>query len=157
PRAAVPASFTVGVRLSPEEGGFARGLDLDESLEVARWLADDGVDFVHLSLWDATRNTKKRPEEHAIPLFRAVLPAEVRIFAAGAVWTRADGEALLARGADVVALGRAGIANPAWPREVVAEGREPKRAPLTVDELATRAVSPTFSTYLRRFKGFVAP
>ena len=156
-RAAVPASFTVGVRLSPEEGGFARGLDLDESLEVARWLAEDGVDFVHLSLWDATKNTKKRPEEHAIPLFRAVLPADVRVFAAGAVWTRADGEALLARGADVVALGRAGIANPAWPREVVTEGREPKRPPLTVEELAERAVSPTFSTYLRRFKGFVAP
>ena len=59
--AAVPAGFLVGVRLSPEDFGNARGLDLDESLTVARWLADDGVDFLHVSLWDAQRNTKKRP------------------------------------------------------------------------------------------------
>lgn len=155
-RAVVPRSFTVGVRLSPEEGGWAKGLDLDESLEVARWLADDGVDFVHLSLWDATKNTKKRPDQHALPLFRAVLPAHVRILAAGGVWTAADAEALIARGADVVALGRAAIANPDWPRAVAERGEAPKRPPLTKEELAARAVSPTFATYLERFKGFVA-
>lgn len=155
-RAAVPQSFTVGVRLSPEEGGWAKGLDLDESLEVARWLAEDGVDFVHLSLWDASKNTKKRPDEHAVPLFRAALPATVRIFAAGGVWTVEDAEALVARGADVVALGRAAIANPDWPSAVAEGGGVPKRPPLTKEELAARAVSPTFATYLERFKGFVA-
>jgi len=46
-------AFTVGVRLSPEDFGNAKGLDLDESVQVARWLAEDGVDFVHLSLWRA--------------------------------------------------------------------------------------------------------
>lgn len=156
-RAVVPRGFAVGVRLSPEEGGFAKGLDLDESLEVARWLAEDGVDFVHLSLWDATKNTKKRPGEHAVPLFRAALPAHVRILAAGGVWTVEDAEALVARGADVVALGRAAIANPDWPRAVAERGAAPKRPPLTKAELAARAVSPTFATYLERFKGFVAP
>ena len=41
-RSAVGPAFTVGVRLSPEDFGNARGLDLDESLQVARWLAGDG-------------------------------------------------------------------------------------------------------------------
>src|SRR5205823_8389681 len=45
--------FTVGVRLSLEDRGQARGLDLDDSLQVARWLADDGADWIHASLWDA--------------------------------------------------------------------------------------------------------
>ena len=43
-RISVPASFLLGVRLSPEDFGTTRGLDLDESIQVARWLADDGVD-----------------------------------------------------------------------------------------------------------------
>ena len=58
---AVGPSFTVGVRLSPENFGNAKGLDLDESVQTARWLADDGADFVHLSLWRALEPTAKRP------------------------------------------------------------------------------------------------
>ena len=69
----------------PEDRGNAVGLDLDESIQVARWLADEGVDFVHLSLWDAAQNTRKRPEEHPLPLFRRALPAEVAIVVAGGV------------------------------------------------------------------------
>ena len=65
-RAATPSDFIVGVRLSPEDFGHARGLDLDENVEVARWLCDDGADYIHLSLWRAERNTTKRPDEHAL-------------------------------------------------------------------------------------------
>lgn len=155
-RARVPAGFVVGVRLSPEDFGQARGLDLDETVQVARWLCDDGADFIHLSLWRTERMTSKRPDEHAIPIFRAACPAEVAIVAAGNLWTRADGEAALARGADLIALGRAGIANPDWPNEARAEGWEPRRPPLTIDELVERAVSREFAIYLRQFKGFVA-
>ena len=91
-RGAVPASFLLGVRLSPEDYGNARGLDLDESLQVARWLAADGVDFLHVSLWDAQRNTKKRPDAHPVTLFREALPADVALVAAGGVWTRQEAE-----------------------------------------------------------------
>jgi 2,4-dienoyl-CoA reductase-like NADH-dependent reductase (Old Yellow Enzyme family) len=151
-RAAVPATFLVGVRLSPEDYGYAKGLDLDETIQVARWLADDGVDWIHLSLWDATRNTKKRPTEHAVPLVRAALPAEVRIVAAGKVWTREDAEALVAKGADMVALGRAAILNPDWPKRAAEPGFSPERGPLRPDELAARDVGPRFVQYLRRFR-----
>lgn len=40
-RRAVPASFAVGVRLSPEDRGNAVGLDLDESIQVASWRGED--------------------------------------------------------------------------------------------------------------------
>ncbi|HVV87903.1 MAG TPA: NADH:flavin oxidoreductase [Kofleriaceae bacterium] len=155
-RAAVPAGFVVGVRLSPEDFGQARGLDLDETLEVARWLCDDGVDFLHLSLWKSALNTAKRPEAHALTLFRAACPADVALFAAGQVWTPAEAAALLERGADVVALGRAGIINPDWPRDARAPGWEPRRPPLTPAELHERAISPAFVGYLRKFKNLVA-
>ena len=154
-RAATPAPFVVGVRISPEDFGYAKGLDLDENLQVARWLAEDGIDYLHVSLWDAASPTKKRPEQHALPLFREAVGAGVRILAAGSVWTRAEAEALEARGADVVALGRAGIVNPEWPRQAADPAWQPRRLPVTAEELRQRDLSPTFIDYLRRWKGFV--
>ena len=154
-RAAVPETFVVGVRISPEDFGNARGLDLDESLALARMLEEDGIDFLHLSLWDATRNTAKRPTEHAIPLFRAA--TKVPLVVAGKVWTKEDADRILDLGADGVALGRAAIANPDWPMRCNEVGWEPKRPPLTADELLARALSPVFVDYMRNWKGFVAP
>ncbi|MBL9022108.1 MAG: NADH:flavin oxidoreductase [Myxococcales bacterium] len=155
-RAAVGEGFAIGVRLSPEDYGFARGLDLDETVAVAAMLAEDGVDFVHLSLWDFRSRSKKRPEEHALPLFRAAVPRSVPLVAAGKIWTSEDAEEVLALGADVVALGRAAILNPDWPIEHTREGWQPRRGPLTPAEYAELAVSPRFATYLKRFPNMVA-
>lgn len=155
-RAAVPAEFIVGVRLSPEDFGQAKGLDLDESLALAPKLAAEGADYLHLSLWDVTRNSTKRPEQHPITLFREAVPG-VPLMVAGKVWTLADAEACEARGATFVALGRAGIANPDWPLHAAREGWEPVRPPVTREHLLASAVSPGFVEYLGNFKGFIAP
>lgn len=155
-RAAVPRNFLVGARLSPEDFGNAQGLDLDESLEVARWLCEDGVDFIHLSLWNARSNTRKRPQEHPIPLFRRVVRSDVPVIVAGGVWSRDDAEALLDKGATAVAIGRAAILNPDWPARAAESGWEPRRPPMTAAELGQRGVSKRFAGYLRSWKGFVA-
>lgn len=154
-RARVGPQFTVGVRLSPEDYGNARGLDLDESVQTARWLADEGADYIHLSLWRALENTAKYPEVHAIPLFREALPPDVRLFAAGAVWTRSEAEQVLAKGADAVVLGRAAIVNADWPSRAVDPEWTPRRPPVTIDELLANGLSPVFAEYLRRFPNFV--
>lgn len=154
-RAAAPRGFLLGVRISPEEMGFARGLDLDESLQLAAWLAEDGVDFLHLSLWDVHKNTAKRPDQHPTPLFRAVLPPEVPLVVAGNIWTPAEAEAQLALGAEFIALGKAAILNPDWPSRAADPNYVPERGPLTPAELRARGVSDRFATYLRRFQGLV--
>lgn len=153
-RKATPAEFVVGVRLSPEDFGQTRGVDLDENLQVARFLEEDGIDYLHLSLWDVSRNTSKYPDQHAIPMFRQVLDPSTRLFAAGKIWSKADAERVLALGADAVALGRSGILNPDWPRRIAA-GDEPARPPMSRADLAARAVSPAFAEYLTAFKGLV--
>ncbi|MBX3207338.1 MAG: NADH:flavin oxidoreductase [Labilithrix sp.] len=155
-RARTGPAFTVGVRLSPEDFGNAEGLDLDESLATARWLAEDGADFIHASLWRAHLKTTKRPDEHALGLFRAALPRDVRLLVAGAVWTRAEAEHLLGEGADGIALGRSAIVNPDWPLRAVEHGWEPRRPPVTIEELRARGLGPGFAEYMRRWKGFVA-
>ncbi|MFO0560012.1 MAG: NADH:flavin oxidoreductase [Polyangiales bacterium] len=154
-RAACSARFVVGVRLSPEDIGFAVGMDLDESVQCAQWFAEDGVDFVHLSLWDYTRPSIKRPDENVIALFRAAIASDVRVFAAGNVWTPDDARAVLARGADAVAIGRAAIIEPDWPILAKGSAWKGQRGPLTVEELAARDVSAKFAEYLRRFKNVV--
>jgi 2,4-dienoyl-CoA reductase-like NADH-dependent reductase (Old Yellow Enzyme family) len=155
-RAATGRGFTIGVRLSLEDFGYARGLDLDDSLAVVRWLCEDGADFIHVSLWDAARPTAKRPAEHPVPLARAVMPPEVKLFAAGSIWTPGEASQLFERGADVVALGRAAIINPEWPRQARTPDWSPLRPPLSRAALLERAVSPVFARYLTRWKDFVA-
>jgi 2,4-dienoyl-CoA reductase-like NADH-dependent reductase (Old Yellow Enzyme family) len=154
-RAAVPAPFVVGVRISPEDFGQAKGLDLDESLQVASWLCEDGIDFLHVSLWQALRNTQKRPDEHAMPLFRRACSPDVRLVAAGSVWTVEEALALIEKGTDIVSLGRAAIANPDWPLQARDPSWSPLRPPLSAAELEARAVSPKMVNYLRNFRGFV--
>ncbi|MHC4908708.1 MAG: NADH:flavin oxidoreductase [Planctomycetota bacterium] len=155
-RADVRDEFLIGVRLSPESGTSVPGIDLDESVQVARWLCEDGADFIHVSLWDASRNTEKRPSEHAATIFREALPDEVPVVTAGNVWTVDDALDQLNRGADAVALGRAAIANPDWPNAVVRQGREPARPPLTAAELRQCALGEVFIEYMKRWEGFVA-
>lgn len=154
-REAAP-SLVIAVRLSPEDFGQAKGIDLDETIEVARWLALDGMEVLHLSLWRSALPTKKRPGSHATPLFRAAVGARVKIVVAGQIWTREEGEAQLALGADAIALGRAAIANPEWPRIVHgASESELLRPPVTEAQLRERALSSTFVSYMKNWKGFV--
>lgn len=154
-RSATSAKFTVGIRLSPEDFGQAKGLDLDESVQVAKWLAEDGIDFIHLSLWRSALNTKKYPEQHALPMFRNALPADVALIVAGAVYTATEANALLELGADGIALGRSAILNPDWPLRVADETWEPLRPPVTFEQLRERSLSPAFADYMRSWKGFV--
>lgn len=154
-RRRVGPAFAVGVRLSLEHGGHAKGLDFDESLQIAAWLVDDGADFIHASLWRAESNTRKYPDKHPLPLLRAALPKDIPVIACGNIWTHADAMLALDRGADMIALARAAIVNPDWPKQVK-PGWEPRRPPLTPAELAELAVSPPFAEYLRHFKNLVA-
>ncbi|HEY0464348.1 MAG TPA: NADH:flavin oxidoreductase [Polyangiaceae bacterium] len=147
--------FTVGVRLSPENFGNAKGLDLDESLQVARWLVDRGADFLHISLWEALNNTAKRPNEHAIPLFKSLVGPAIPLLVAGKIWTRAEAKQLLALGADAIALGRSAILNPDWPLQAASPSFEPLRPPVTIDQLRALDLNPSFAEYMRRWPGFV--
>ncbi|MEZ4392744.1 MAG: NADH:flavin oxidoreductase [Polyangiales bacterium] len=151
-RAAAP-SLVLAVRLSPEDFGQTRGVDLDENLQLARWLVEDGAEVLHLSLWRAALPTKKRPESHPTTLFREVVGSDVKLVVAGSIWTHEEAEAQLAHGADAVALGRSAIANHDWPAKV--DPTTLHRAPVAPETLVAEGASPQFVEYLRVFRGFV--
>ncbi|MBH0116793.1 NADH:flavin oxidoreductase [Salinibacterium sp. NG253] len=142
-------NFAIGVRLSSEDARQSRGIDIDESVAVAKMMVEAGADFIHLSVWDCDLNSAKHPEIHPITLFRDALPANVPLMVAGKIWTGAEAQRALARGADIVALGRAGILNPDWPERALSEDWAPERGPLTEDEFAEISVGNAFVSYLR--------
>lgn len=153
-RAAVPAGFLVGVRLSPENAGSQAGLRIDESLAVARWLAEDGIDFFHLSLGDFA----KLPSEDAAPrtpvvtLFREALPPGVALMTSGGIWELEHAREAMALGADLVSLGKAAIIHPDWPRKAATPGFTASRMPWERASLAAAGVGDTFLRYLERMR-----
>lgn len=154
-RAAVRSDFAVGVRISPVDGWQRRGLVLEDGVQTAAWLAEDGADWIHLSLGDASGPP---PHEDGPPVVRAVRDAvrdDVPVFAAGGVWTREDAERALEAGADVVVVGRAAIIHPDWPRVSAQDGWTPQRPPWTEDALRKAAVGTALIDYLGRFAGLV--
>ena len=156
-RAATPDDFLVGIRLSPEVAD--QGVTLDEALTVARWLADDGVDFVHASHWDSFAAPAAHPESTK-PLttwFREALGPDVPLIATGSIWTPAQADEVLAQGADLIGLARAAIGNPAWPTDAATPGWQPARPPHSPEHLQEAALSDTFITYMRRWPDFVTP
>lgn len=155
-RAHVPEGFAVGVRLSPVDTWAQRGLVLEDGVQVAKWMADDGADWVHLSL----RSAWGPPpfEDTPTPVARAVrdaLPDDVPVMAAGGIRTADDVQRALDAGVDLPAVGKAAIGYPDWPRRVADPSWTPAATPWSRAMLHDAAVSDRFLTYLERFAGLV--
>lgn len=155
-RAVVSDDFIVGVRISPVDAWSQRGLILKDGLQLGKWLSEDGIDFLHLSLFQLTAAPRFEPEEEVVVrAFRAALPKDLPIFGVGGVWTKEDAVEARKVGADVLVIGRAAIGNPDWPKNFMKQGFEPLRTPWTPEYLESVQVSEKFINYIKNFAGFV--
>jgi 2,4-dienoyl-CoA reductase-like NADH-dependent reductase (Old Yellow Enzyme family) len=155
-RAATSPGFIVGVRISPVDTWDQRGLVLADGLQLGRWLAEDGADFVHLSLRDAAGPAPFEPDSDSVAAaFRAALPTHVPVLAAGGIWTRDDARRATDAGVDVVVLGKVAIANPDWPRASTDPTWQPVRPPFHAQHLRDVDVGEAFLGYLQKFAGLV--
>lgn len=155
-RQRVPASFIVGIRISPE----GIGLDIDENLQFAQGLKQDGADYVHLSLGDVFSAPKKYAPTSDKPLtqyFREKLGAHFPIISGGGVKTPIDADKALQTGADLVYLARTAIGNAQW---ITLAAKDPNFTPVappyTVEYLKQMGISDGLMEYLQTMpKGFV--
>ena len=154
-RDATHEDFMIGVRLSPEVA--EQGVDLDDSLQVAKWLVQDGVDYVHVSNWDSFKPPAKHPESDKLltTWFREAVGAAMPLIATGAVWTAAQADQVLAQGADLIGLARAAIGNASWPIDTANPAWQPARPPYSPEHLRAEGLSETMLTYMRAWPGFV--
>ena len=155
-RDAVGQDFTVGVRLSPVDVWNRRGLLLADGIQVGRWMAEDGVDFVHLSLSKAAGPAPHEEDPQPVArAFRNALPSEVPVLAAGGIWTRADALAAVDAGVDVVVVGKAAIAHPDWPVASSRPDFDPVRPTWSPEHLQAADVGAPLLRYLQGFSGMV--
>lgn len=153
----VPPDFMVGVRLSPEDKPGFKGIDFDESLQLAEILSAEGADFIDVSAWDAFKKPDKYKdgEKTIIEYFRQRLPETTPVITAGKIWTREDAEKVLALGSDFVALGKSAIGIPDWPAKARDEKLKMQLPPYSVDHLKRADLSEPFIEYMRRWRDFV--
>jgi len=156
-RKEVGDNFIVGVRISPEDKYTFKGIDFDESVDLAVRLAGLGADYIHVSPWNAL----KKPDKYSsggkalVTWFREVLPEDIPVMVAGEIWSAGDADQTMDLGADFVALGRAAIGIPDWPVRARDPEFVPVYPPYTREYLRTCDLSETFIDYMKRWQGFV--
>lgn len=145
-RARVPRPFIIGMRWT-FESPFDAGLDLDEGVQVMNWLAEDGIDYGHVSQLDLGVPSARYPLLPAFTRIRRGVASSLPLMAAGGVASGADLDRAVSLGAAFVAIGRSAIGNAEVPRKL-ATGAPLVRTPFARSALESLAVSEDFVHYL---------
>ena len=114
------------MRISPEDKYTFKGIDFDDSLVLAELLEEQSIDYLHISTWDAKKHPKNIHCQIKLS-FNFQKNAKIPIMVAGEIWTIEDAENALYEGADMVALGKAGISIPNWPKLAENEHFQPNK------------------------------
>ncbi len=146
-RKRVPAEFVLGFRMSFEGFPPETGLDIDENIQIMNWLAEDGIDYGHVSHMALSSPSAKYPEKIALRHIRAGVRKELPLVAAGGVFSRLDAEHALEFGADIVAIGRAAIGNALIP-EHFKRSEKLRTTPFARESLGSIAVSKELIDYI---------
>ncbi len=147
-RRLVPATFVVGFRMTFEGMGFDTGLDLDENVRVMNWLAEDGIDYGHVSSMDVRAKSAKYAGENLFQRVRDGVERALPLVAAGGVRSAEDVRFAMARGADLVAIARAAIGNADVPAKL-GRGETLRAMPYALDDLRELQVGDELVRYLR--------
>ena len=152
----VPENFILGVRISPEHRKV--GVRLEDSLELAEMLSEAGIDFLHISCWDCSWGSSEFPEDERTltQWFSDRLGKSVPIISAGGIWSTSDAKAVMASGADMVAVARVAIGHADWASHISEENYSPVKPPFSNQHLLEQGLSETFVDYMRGWDGFVA-
>ncbi|MFZ2591114.1 MAG: NADH-dependent flavin oxidoreductase, partial [Leuconostoc citreum] len=141
-------------RQSPEES-TTPGISLTDSIAFTQKLTQLPVDYLHLSLKDATQ-TSFRDKKDTTPIvsrYRQALPDQYPIMVAGLLKQPGQVEALMDLGATFAALGRQLIIDPNWVEKIVANDEKSIRYALSPSEFETLAIpKPLENWLLTRFR-----
>ncbi|APJ04270.1 NADH:flavin oxidoreductase [Silvanigrella aquatica] len=152
----VPRSFLIGVRINPEGTFGEKGLDLDENLQLAKWLIEDGIDFIDFSELNLFQPVKKYPEKNicSISYFREQIK-DFPIIVTGGIKTPDDAKRAIDLGATFINLGSIAIGNSDWPLQSLNYDYKPIMPPYSESYLKQRSdISKNFFEVLKKLAIF---
>lgn len=151
----LPENFIVGVRLSPEIEKL--GIRLDDSIQLAMKVRDLEIDFIHISCWNVFKPSIEYPNVNKTltEWFTESIEKLPTIISTGGIWSRENADDLLKQGADLIGVGRVGIAYPDWAKNVMKMKYNPKKPPFPSEQLRQAQLSDVFIDYMKRWDGFV--
>ena len=145
----VSENFILGFRLSFEGAGIETGLDIDENIQIANWLAEDGIDYIHSSQMFYASKTSKYPETTTIEYLRNHITKQLPLIIAGSITSIEDARKAIKMGADIIAVGRAAIGNKNLPEYFQNGQILPYQTPFTTNHLRDIGISEAFIDYVK--------
>lgn len=145
----VSENFIIGFRLSFEGVGLETGLDIDENIQIANWLAEDGIDYIHSSQLNYAAKISKYPETTTIEYLRKHITNQLPLMVAGSVTSVEDAQNAIKLGADIVAIGRAAIGNKHIPNLFKNQQPLPFQTPFTESHLREIGISEALIDYVK--------
>lgn len=141
--------FMVGYRISPEEIEEP-GIRLADTLKFIDVLAEQPLDYLHLSMGHAWRTSlnDKSDQEPIVLKVKRQLNGRLPIISVGSVETPADVEKLMAAGIDLVALGRESLREPHWVQKVIAGQEQAIRYTVAESDFEELGINSAFQDFL---------
>ncbi|MDP7003392.1 MAG: hypothetical protein QF911_07510, partial [Candidatus Thalassarchaeaceae archaeon] len=84
--------FLLAVRISP---AHEVGVELEESIELARMICEWGADILHISCWDAFAEAGDGDPRTLTRVFGDAIPEGFPLLSTGSIWTEEDAEFVL--------------------------------------------------------------
>ncbi|MFJ1764803.1 NADH:flavin oxidoreductase [Amycolatopsis sp. NPDC088138] len=154
-RQACGPDFQIGWRLSVER----YGLKLEELRDITAEILDhELIDYLDLALWDSAQIVREGAfrGQRMLGVFTDLPRKSVRVGTAGKIMSAERAGQLLDEGCDFVLIGRAGILQRDFPRQVKANPRyDSAKLPVTAQYLRTGGLSERFINYVSGWPSFV--
>lgn len=148
-REKVSENFIIGFRMSFEGAGMEIGLDIDENIKIANWLAEDGINYIHSSHLLYNAKTSKYPEVKTVEFLRKNINKGLPLVIAGSIESIEDAEMAMNLGADILAIGRSAIGNKNLPIYFENNEKLPFEMPFTEKHLQEIGISENFIDYIK--------
>jgi 2,4-dienoyl-CoA reductase-like NADH-dependent reductase (Old Yellow Enzyme family) len=124
--------FIVGYRISPEEGSNP-GITLEDTLQFVDKLADQKLDYLHVSVnhfWNGSFRNKEESQSRIIRIHEKV-GSRVPVVGVGSLHTPDEVVEALETGVPLIALGREMLMEPKWIEKVQADQEDQIRTTLS--------------------------
>lgn len=143
-RRKVSNTFLLSFRMGFENPVDPAEMDVDENIQIANWLKEDGLDYINPAGLNFSARSIKYPEQVLLSYLREKINPTLPLIGSGGITTVESAEQALVYGADLVAVGRAAIGNIALPRHFFNRQKLPHELPYSRQMMTSLGYSSEF-------------